>query len=52
MVNNVLDHSKRVKIPGENQNIPGHMVARNSIIYRLFYLFFFFFEKKSVKHVF
>jgi hypothetical protein len=27
MLNNVLDHSEGVKIPGQKPNIPGHMVA-------------------------
>jgi hypothetical protein len=27
MLNNVLDHSEGVEIPGQKPNIPGHMVA-------------------------
>jgi hypothetical protein len=27
MLNNVLDHSEGVKIPGPKANIPGHLVA-------------------------
>jgi hypothetical protein len=27
MLNNVLDHSEGVKIPGKKPNIPGQMVA-------------------------
>ena len=27
MLNNVLDHSEELKIPGQKPNIPGHMVA-------------------------
>jgi hypothetical protein len=27
MLNNVLDHSEGLKIPGQKPNIPGHMVA-------------------------
>ncbi len=27
MLNNVLDHSARVKIPRQHPNIPGHMVT-------------------------
>jgi hypothetical protein len=35
MLNNVLDHSEELKIPGQKPNIPGHMVADAAVAFPL-----------------